>query len=606
MKKVLCLAAACVLSSVLANAQSWTELGAGTGALNANNTIYRVATDASGNVYASGDFSNASSLRYVAKWNGTTWTELGAGTMNSSFVIAAMTTDASGNVYASHSTPDFKFNVKKWNGSTWSQLGVFNANGNILDIVADASGNVYATGSFTNASNKAYVAKWDGSTWTEMGTGANGVDAALVWGLEMDNTGNLYAAPMSVNSSTGMITGTVKKWTGTAWTPVGTLNTSDIIFGLTTDATGNVYVAGDFKNTAGKRYVARWDGTSWSELGTGANALNADSMIVSLTADAGGNIYAGGNFANSAGDPYVAKWNGTNWSELGTGSNSLSPNGGIVSVALGASGHVYAGGNFTNATGMHYVAKYTPPPPPCISAPLSPLPGSSVCADTITFKWPAVSGATGYDVYRNNGTGTSMTLVSSSQPDTVYTTTLGAGSYTWTVLPRNNVGAAAGCDSFALTVVPDPVPVITVSGNVNLSTGSFATYQWYKDGVAIPGATSQTYTATANGSYTVEVTNAQGCKGTSAAQSVTSISVGEVATSGAGISVWPNPTSGLLNIDATVPVDVLVLSIEGKEVFRVRNAKQISTEGLSSGLYLVVISDHRSGQKLGTRQFRKQ
>jgi hypothetical protein len=31
------------------------------------------------------------------------------------------------------------------------------------------------------------------------------------------------------------------------------------------------------------------------------------------------------------------------------------------------------------------------------------------------------------------------------------------------------------------------------------------TYQWYKDGVAIPGATSGTYIATAPGVYTVKV-----------------------------------------------------------------------------------------------------
>jgi hypothetical protein len=49
-----------------------------------------------------------------------------------------------------------------------------------------------------------------------------------------------------------------------------------------------------------------------------------------------------------------------------------------------------------------------------------------------------------------------------------------------------------------------PVSVLLTS---SLSTG----LQWYKDNIIIPGATSQTYTATALGSYTVAYTNTNGC-----------------------------------------------------------------------------------------------
>jgi hypothetical protein len=61
---------------------------------------------------------------------------------------------------------------------------------------------------------------------------------------------------------------------------------------------------------------------------------------------------------------------------------------------------------------------------------------------------------------------------------------------------------------------------ITQIGNVVLSanTGTDYTYQWYyryqwyKDGTAVSSATSRTYTATTNGSYTVKVINATGCE----------------------------------------------------------------------------------------------
>src|SRR5207302_6117091 len=73
-----------------------------------------------------------------------------------------------------------------------------------------------------------------------------------------------------------------------------------------------------------------------------------------------------------------------------------------------------------------------------------------------------------------------------------------------------------------------PPPVITVqpvsqnvlllgvaSFSVTASSGTSMTYQWYKDGVAISGATSSTYTILTvlginSGNYSVKVTNAGG------------------------------------------------------------------------------------------------
>ena len=57
-----------------ANAQ-WSEVG-GVNSLSANDQIHAVGV-AGANVYAAGEFVNASSRAYVAKWNGTAWSELG-------------------------------------------------------------------------------------------------------------------------------------------------------------------------------------------------------------------------------------------------------------------------------------------------------------------------------------------------------------------------------------------------------------------------------------------------------------------------------------------------------------------------------------------------
>ncbi|WP_139205883.1 gliding motility-associated C-terminal domain-containing protein [Pedobacter sp. ok626] len=104
-----------------------------------------------------------------------------------------------------------------------------------------------------------------------------------------------------------------------------------------------------------------------------------------------------------------------------------------------------------------------------------------------------------------------------------------AGKYT--VITTN----ANGCFSpvsneFILTVnsLP-PVPTIMVDANklnfcegssVILTSSSATGNQWYKNSQIIPGATNKAYTATTSGTYTVLVTNSNGCSSTSASPSV--------------------------------------------------------------------------------------
>ena len=65
------------------------------------------------------------------------------------------------------------------------------------------------------------------------------------------------------------------------------------IYALACDASGTLYVGGRFRS-AGEvmaNNIAKWDGSSWSALGTGLNFA-----IHALAVDASGNVYAGGEF----------------------------------------------------------------------------------------------------------------------------------------------------------------------------------------------------------------------------------------------------------------------------------------------------------------------
>ncbi len=348
---------------------SWGEVG-GVNALGANNPISCICSDATGNIYAAGGFTNGltypNGKRFVAKWNGIIWSEVGGlNGLSANSYIYSICTDASGNVYAAgdFTNASGKYYVAKWNGSTWSELGGLNAlaaNSHIISICADVTGNIYAAGNFFNSSGKWYVAKWNGSTWSELG-GLNALAANnTIDCICSDAFGNIYAGGNFTNSAGREY---VAKWNGSTWSELGGLNAlaaGSNINSLCTDAAGNIYAAGDFSNLSNKCYVAKYNGSVWSELG-GVNALAANAPIYSIYCDVAGNIYAAGNFFNASANNYVAKWNGIAWSELG-GLNALAANHTINSISVDGAGNIYAGGSFSNggfySSGKNYVAQF--------------------------------------------------------------------------------------------------------------------------------------------------------------------------------------------------------------------------------------------------------
>jgi hypothetical protein len=120
---------------------------------------------------------------------------------------------------------------------------------------------------------------------------------------------------------------------------------------LAFDSSGNLFVGGDFTQINGisTPFIARWNGTDWSSLGSGMN-----SVVEALVAH-GNELYAGGSFVLAGGIPAqrFAKWNGRTWSQPG------AVNGWVY--ALAASPHsVFVGGAFfsINSTPASCIAEF--------------------------------------------------------------------------------------------------------------------------------------------------------------------------------------------------------------------------------------------------------
>jgi uncharacterized protein YjdB len=151
------------------------------------------------------------------------------------------------------------------------------------------------------------------------------------------------------------------------------------------------------------------------------------------------------------------------------------------------------------------------------------------------------------------------------------------------------------CDATitGVTVIAPPNPVISFTAPNILSTGTFASYQWYLNGIAIPGANSNLITITGTGAYTVVVSDFNGCNDTSFVYMVTG-GTGVASIAMENIKVYPNPATSVLNIDAPMNVNVTILSMDGKVLKTAKDATSIDVSNLANGLYMAMIYDQNN------------
>jgi hypothetical protein len=119
--------------------------------------------------------------------------------------------------------------------------------------------------------------------------------------------------------------------------------------------------------------------------------------------------------------------------------------------------------------------------------------------------------------------------------------------YDWEISTATCPGLRAAVTG---TINPNPTkPTISTNNGVDLTASPATSYQWYLNGTPIPGATVQTYTIKEKGTYTLIVTDANGCTATSDAFVATGISTLE---NEALLDIFPNPSTGNFTFNLTV------------------------------------------------------
>ncbi len=280
-------------------------------------------------------------------------------------------------------------NVARWDGTNWSALGT-GVNG-VVWAIAVRGPEVFVGGSFTAAGGTPVnnIAKWDGTNWSALGAGIVPVEQQGEWvgavhSLAVD-ADTLYVAGR-FRSAGGLSATNVARWDGSGWHTLrdglryldgpwyenGSVDALALIDGYLY-AGGGFYRAGDVAATN----IARWNGTTWSAVGSGVN----DYLGISALTANGTDLMAGGVFRSIGGvkADRIARWDGEAWFPLGSGIGGQSGDG--VSTLASTGSELYVGGYFPLAGGK-----------PATNIALWHVPHAlsiGRSGDAVTLSWPA-------------------------------------------------------------------------------------------------------------------------------------------------------------------------------------------------------------------------
>ncbi|MDT8325436.1 MAG: T9SS type A sorting domain-containing protein, partial [Bacteroidota bacterium] len=153
-------------------------------------------------------------------------------------------------------------------------------------------------------------------------------------------------------------------------------------------------------------------------------------------------------------------------------------------------------------------------------------------------------------------------------------------------------------DTVRVTFNPRPAtPLITRNGNT-LTASAASSWQWLREGNAIPGATAQSYAVTQDGSYSVVVTNTHGCSAMSDTMHVTVLSADVPPDPRLRIAVFPNPARDVFTVSIdgarTQQLSLRVTDMLGREVLHrdiahegSRQRLRVDLSGRAAGVYFL-------------------
>ncbi len=471
-------------------------------------------------------------------------------------------------------------------GTEWIQKGQSiigeNPDDNTGVSVSMPDANTVAIGSHNNSDNgdaagHVRVFTFEGNVWAQKGNDIDGEAAFERSGVSVSmpnaNTIGVGATGSSGINGDNYYGGTVRvyTWDGNQWVQKG----NSIDGEAPEDQSGwpismpdeNTVAMGSYRNSgngyyAGHARVFEWDGSNWVQKGSdidgetegdiagwAVSMPNANTIAVTYLA------YNG--ISTAVGLCRIFSWNGSNWEQKGNdilGESAYDQSGFSVSmpdentVAVGTifndgngdnSGHVRVY-NWINNEWVQYGNDIDGTAPTNFAGYAISMPDHTTVAVASPYNNDNGSEAGHVRIFSVcNSVGSITTAACGS-----YVSPSGNFTFTESGMYFDTLANYAGCDSIItiyLTVTHVDVSV-NVSSPIMHANASDAQYQWLdcnNNYAPIEGATWQTYTATSNGNYAVQITY-NNCTDTSECIAISDVRV-EPQPAAEQIIIYPNP-----------------------------------------------------------------
>jgi hypothetical protein len=216
---------------------------------------------------------------------------------------------------------------------------------------------------------------------------------------------------------------------------------------------------------------------------------------------------------------------------------------------------------------------------------------TGICPKSALLMKPSISGGSVY-AWSN---GTSLSSVVATEP----------GVYTITVTNTNT-----GCDAeLSINVAQYDSADVDLGANAKvkqenlpfvIDAGPYKTFLWNT------GATTQTISIYAAGTYTVSVTDFHGCPGNDDKKiSIIPLGISELSLSNIGVELYPNPTNGIVTLNlAQGLTQITIEDIKGRKLWSVTEPAQgthsIDLTEFPSGIYILnaTANDQTYSQKI--------
>jgi len=460
---------------------------------------------------------------------------------------------------------------------------VFNVTGSGAYCAGGAGLNVLLSGSEAGVDYELYYGSTPVTTLTGSGSGLDfgpqtGAGAYYVYATNTTTTCTSTMAdsavivinptPDPISGPTSVCVGNtmtlVETSTGGTWSSsnvaIATVGTSGVVTGV---AGGSINISYAFATGCNVTY---------------AITVNALPVVAPITGSANVCVGATTALANATA--------GGSWTSSTTAAATIDAAGLVTGVAPGTSTISYSVTDGFGCSTTVTMNETVSAPPAAAILPVGP--NVTMChGNPVNLVGTTIPGAT----YQWSLGGTAVAgATNASHMATVagnYTLEINNSVCTWTLPARTVLNA------------PNAVATYNTTGNY-LYTGSFSSYQWFRNGVAVSGATSSILMSPANGDYMVVVTDITGCTDTSNTVTIGTTGINTPATQTL-VSVYPNPATSVLHIDAPVAVHAVVLAPDGR-VALTANGNEVNVSNLAKGMYLIQIYNEQN-VLLGTARF---